>query len=63
MRRFLEQTGKSKEWLAVELGCSLASVTRMLGGSVPNSETLLALARLVGCSAEELTGGKSHRTA
>lgn len=60
VRKFLREKNRTKEWLAVQLGCSLSSVDHMLGGRVPKGEKLLALAKVMGCRAEDLaTSGPS----
>lgn len=51
---YINKQGCSKEWLAVQLNCSLKTVENILGGRVPRGETLVALAKLIGCQVEDL---------
>mgnify|MGYP000178488406 FL=1 len=56
---FINEKGCSKEWLAVQLNCSLKTVDNILGGRVPRGETLVALAKLIGCQVEDLVTRKA----
>lgn len=61
IRQFLAERGKSKEWLAAELNLSLATVTRVLAGRAPRAETLVKLAKLMGCRMEDLLAPDGKR--
>lgn len=63
IRQFLSEKGKSREWLAVQLDCSLSTVDKVLAGRVPRGETLVALAKIVGCKVEDLLRNEGQRTA
>jgi hypothetical protein len=54
VRRFLNEGEHTKEWLAVQLKCSLKTVDNILAGRFPRGETLVALANLIGCQVEDL---------
>lgn len=54
IQAFINEKGCSKEWLAVQLECSLKTVDNILGGRMPRGETLVALAKLIGCKVEDL---------
>jgi hypothetical protein len=54
VRRFLKTEGRTKEWLAVQLECSIGTVDRVLAGRIPSGEKLVALAKLIGCQVEDL---------
>lgn len=57
---WLDANEKSREWLADQIGVSSALVSRMLGGKVPKTETMILLARVMGCQVEDLV---THRAA
>lgn len=63
IRGFLESSGKSREWLADQIGVSSALVSRMLAGTVPKTETMVTLAKVIGCRVEDLVIRKGQRTA
>lgn len=54
VQRHLEKVGKSKEWLAGQLNCSVKTVEGLLGGRIPRGATLVELAKLMGCQVEDL---------
>ena len=54
IRLFLEEREKSGEWLAVQIECSMSTVSKLLAGKTTRVETLIKLAKLMGCSVEEL---------
>ena len=54
VREFLGEKGKSREWLAAQLGCSLSTVDKFLGGRMPRAELLFKLAQEMGCQVEDL---------
>jgi hypothetical protein len=54
VRRFLKTEDKTREWLAVQLSCSLGTVDRILAGRVPSGAKLVTLAKLIGCQVEDL---------
>jgi DNA-binding Xre family transcriptional regulator len=63
VQKWLETNEKSREWLADRIGVSAALVSRMLGGKVPKTDTMLALARVMGCRVEDLvTPATAKRT-
>lgn len=61
VRQFLKKSEKSKEWLAVELNCSVRTVESVLGGRLPRGETLINLAHLMGCRVEDLIPSEAKR--
>lgn len=61
VRRFLKDSQKTKEWLAVQLSCSIGTVDRVLAGKSPTAETLITLAKILGCKAEDLVTQQAHK--
>jgi DNA-binding Xre family transcriptional regulator len=56
---WLKKNDRSREWLADQLDVSFALVTRMLAGKVPKTETMMALAHVMGCKVEDLLTQKN----
>ena len=54
VRQFLDERDWTHKRLAKELGCSHRTVGNILAGIMPVGETLIKLAKLMGCSVEEL---------
>lgn len=57
----MKHENRTGEWLAVQLECSLSTVTKILGGRVPRGETLVKLAKLMGCQVEDLIPSEAKR--
>lgn len=63
VRLWLDEIGKSREWLAAQLECSLSTVDKILAGRMPRGATLIALGKLMGCRVEDLIPKEAKRTA
>lgn len=63
VRVFLNERKKTGEWLAVQLECSMSTVSKILAGKTTRVETLVKLAQLMGCRVEDLIPSQAKRTA
>lgn len=61
VRQFLKIEQKSREWLATQLDCSLNTVRNILAGRIPQGETLVRLAKLMGCQVETLVPSEAKK--
>lgn len=57
LKRLARERGLSNKALAKETGAHEVTVSRWMGGQVPESPTLLSLARLLGVTPDELMDG------
>jgi hypothetical protein len=54
LREFIRKAGKNREWFAGQANISIASVTKMLAGTVPGWQVLKATATVLGCRVDTL---------